>query len=75
MRACLDIMLTDRCACDAALHDQQCQGDLPEAAAAVEALQGLRQRLPHLRQDPPGAIPLLLPLLQGTPTRRLHHTY
>jgi len=29
----------------AALHDQQCQGDLPQAAAAVQALQGLWQRL------------------------------
>jgi hypothetical protein len=52
--------------CDRAdLHNQQCQGDLPEAEAAVQAFQGLRQHLPHVRQDPPGALPLLLPLMQG----------
>ena len=51
--------------CDPALHDQQCQGDLAEAEASVEAIQGLQQRLPYMWDDPQGALPLLLSLLQG----------
>ena len=51
--------------CDPALHDQQCQVDLAEAEASVEAIQGLRQRLPYMWDDPPGILTLMLSLLRG----------
>ena len=35
--------------------NKQCQGDLAEAEASVEAIQGLRQRLPYMWDDPPGS--------------------
>ena len=41
--------------CDLALHNQQCQGDLAEAEASVEAIQGLRQRLLYMWDVPPGS--------------------
>lgn len=35
--------------------NKQCQGDIAEAEASVEAIQGLRQRLPYMWDDPPGS--------------------
>ena len=35
--------------------NKQCQGDIAEAEALVEAIQGLRQRLPYMWDDPPGS--------------------
>ncbi|XP_042460834.1 uncharacterized protein LOC122044415 isoform X3 [Zingiber officinale] len=43
----------------------QCQSGVSEAKASVSASQRLRKHLPELRQNPSGALPLLLPLLQG----------
>ena len=34
---------------------KQCQGDIAEANALVEAIQGLRQRLPYMWDNPPGS--------------------
>ena len=36
--------------------NKQCQGDIAEAEASVEAIQGLRQRLPYMWDDPPGSL-------------------
>ena len=35
--------------------NKQCQGDITEAEASVEAIQGLWQRLPYMWDDPPGS--------------------
>ena len=35
--------------------NKQCQGDIVEAEASVEAIEGLRQRLPYMWDDPPGS--------------------
>ena len=34
---------------------KQGHGDIAEAEASVEAIQGLRQRLPYMWDDPPGS--------------------
>ena len=35
--------------------NKQCQGDTAEVEASVDAIQGLRQRLPYMWDDPPGS--------------------
>ena len=35
--------------------NKQCQGDIAEAKALVEAIQGLRQHLPYMWDDPLGS--------------------
>ena len=35
--------------------NKQWQGDIAESEASVEAIQGLRQRLPYMWDDPPGS--------------------